>query len=121
MSLAMLHQVVLASSHSSSDSLDPRLFGLLLFLSGFLFYGAMYLRYRNADKRHHYESETEAKMLDVRAADQQLDVNTGVKNSRMKGANNHDVRGRAGGGGLGDALPGAVNDALRRIPGAPQL
>lgn len=117
MRLELLHQVVVASSHHSSGDGDPRLLGLVFFISGFLFYGVMYLRYRNSDKRHNYESETEAKMLDVRAADQQIDTNLGVKNSRMKGANNHEVRGRDGGYGLS----GVVNGALRNLPGGPQL
>ena len=115
MRLELLHQIVVASSHHSSGSSDPRLFGLVLFASGFVFYGFIYLRYRNSDKRHHYESETEARMVDVRAADQQVDTHKGVKNSRMKDANNHEVRGRDGDNGLS----GVVNSALRKLPGAP--
>ncbi len=117
MRLELLHQVIVASGDSSSSSSDPRLFGLVLFLSGFAFYGFVYLRYRNSDKHHNYESETEARMVDVRAADQQVDTKTGVKNSRMKGANNHELRGRNGDNGLS----GVVNGALRNLPGGPQL
>ena len=78
--------------------MDPRLFGLLLFLSGFVFYGFVYLRYRNTDKRHMHESETEATMLDVRGVDQHINTLKGLKNSKMEGANNHEVRARNGGG-----------------------
>lgn len=112
MSLHLLGQAVLASSSSSEG--DPRAFGLLFFLSGFLFYGFMYLRYRNSDKRHRHEAETEARMLDVRAWDQHVDTQKGVKHSKMKGANNREVRGVVAQGG-GPVMPGFVSDALRNI------
>lgn len=118
MSLSMLGvagplgQTVLASSSSSEG--DPRAFGLLFFLSGFLFYGFMYLRYRNSDKRHRHEAETEARMLDVRAWDQQVDTQKGVSHSRMKGANNDEVRGVVAQGGA-PPIPGFVNNALRDL------
>ena len=112
MSLHLLGQAVLASSSSSEG--DPRAFGLLFFLSGFLFYGFMYLRYRNSDKRHRHEAETEARMLDVRAWDQHVDTQKGVKHSKMKGANNREVRWVVAQGG-GPVMPGFVSDALRNI------
>lgn len=117
MSVDLLGQTILASGDSSSG--DPRLFGLLFFLSGFIFYGLMYVRYRNSDKRHRHEAETEARMVDVRAFDQQVDTQTGVKNSKMKGANNHEVRGVVSQGGA--VMPGFVNDALRNLPGGDRL
>ncbi len=110
--VGVLGDRIVASSDSSSS--DPRLFGLLFFLSGFFFYGLMYLRYRNSDKRHHHEAETEARMLDVKAWDQQIDVNKGVSHSRMKGANNHEVRGALAQGG-GPPIPGFVSDRLRDL------
>lgn len=94
--------------------------GLILLLSGFIFYGVVYLRYRNTDKRHRHESETEATMLDIRAVDQQINTLKGVKNSKLRGANNREVR--AGNRSfLESGMPDAVNDALRRLPGRPQL
>src|SRR5690606_14480659 len=89
--LEMLGQVVLAAGDSGDG--DPRMFGLILFASGFVFYGLVYLRYRNTDKRHHHESETEARILDVQAWDQFVELKKGVKNARMRGANNREVRG----------------------------
>lgn len=110
--VGVLGQTILASSDSSSS--DPRIFGLLFFLSGFLFYGFMYLRYRNSDKRHHHEAETEARMVDVRAWDQQVDTKRGVSNAKMKGANNHEVRGAVSQGG-GPPIPGVVGNVLRDL------
>ena len=104
--LEMLGQVVLAAGDSGDG--DPRMFGLILFASGFVFYGLVYLRYRNTDKRHHHESETEARILDVQAWDQFVELKKGVKNARMRGANNREVR-----GARKDALAGVVPDAVR--------
>lgn len=111
--------MVVASSHGSSSG-DPRLFGLVLLLSGFVFYGWVYLRYRNSDKRHMYESETEAKMLDVRGADQQVNTLKGVKNSKMRGANNREVRG-GNGDGAESLAARALNTAVGQLPGGRNL
>jgi hypothetical protein len=117
MRLEQLGQMIVASGDGSSSG-DPRLFGVLLFFSGFVFYGYVYLRYRNTDKRHLHESETEAKMLDVRGADQHVDTLTGLKNSSMDGANNHEVRARNGGG---HGVVGALNKAVGQLPGGRNL
>lgn len=99
---------VLASS-GSSDS-DGTGIAWLLLLAGPLFYGVMYLRYRNADKRHKHESETRATMHDVRGTDHLNRSLKGLSNSKMKGANNRAVRGARNGlpGGLADGLPGKI-------------
>ena len=47
----------LFTSTGSSDDDNNTIF-LLLLAGGFIFYGAMYLRYRNSDARHVYEKET---------------------------------------------------------------
>jgi hypothetical protein len=119
MRLEQLGQMIVASSGGSSAG-DPRLFGLLFFVSGFVFYGWVYLRYRNTDKRHRHESETEARMLDVRGADQHVNTLTGLKNSKMKGANNHEVRG-GNGGNSARGVAGAVNAAMGQLPGGRRL
>jgi len=85
--------VVLASS-SDGDSSN---LGLLFLLSGFVFYGLMFFRYRNAHRRHKHESETRSTMHDVRSVDQFVTSEKGLSSPTMAGANNKDVR---GGGGL---------------------
>ena len=119
MRLELFGQMLVASSHSSSSG-DPRLFGLVFFLSGFVFYGLVYRAYRNTDKRNLYESETEAKMLNVRAADQHVDTLTGLSNSKMEGANNHDVRG-GNRGASGSRVVDALDTAVGKIPGGRDL
>lgn len=81
---------VVASSSSESDGTG---LAWALLLSGFLFYGLMYARYRNTDKRHHHEAETRASMHDVRASDTYRRSLKGVSNRTMEGANNTEVRG----------------------------
>lgn len=81
---------VLAGGSSDGDGGG---FGLLFLLAGPLFYGYVYLRYRNTDKRHEHEKKTEATLHDVRGDDRQVRSLRGVSHSRMKGANNREVRG----------------------------
>lgn len=82
---------VLAASSSSDD--DGSNLGLLFLASGFVFYVLVYLSYRNVDKRHRHESETEAALHDVRAEDRFVKSMTGLSDRKMAGANNDDVRG----------------------------
>lgn len=89
--MAQIGWAVRAVSGDSSDSGNDIAYVFLL--AGFVFYGLMFLRYRNVNKRHHYESETKAEMADVRAADTFSRSLTGLSNSRMHGANNTSVRG----------------------------
>lgn len=110
--------LILASG--SGDEGDIRFLGLILLFSGFVFYAIVYLRYRNTDKRHRHESETEATMLDVQASDQHINTLTGVSNARLRGANNREVR-AAKRGFLDSAAAGSINDALGKLPGRPQL
>lgn len=98
---------VLASGSSGDDGTN---IAWLLLLAGPLFYGVMYLRYRNADKRHKHESETRASMHDVRGADHLNRSLKGLSESRMKGANNTAVRGAQNGGGVAGMINGIIQD-----------
>lgn len=65
-----------------------------LFLTlGFLFYGFIYIRYRNVDKRHGYEKDTRAEMTNVTANDAFVQSMRGLTNAKMRGANHTVVRG----------------------------
>lgn len=85
----MMDYVLLASS--SSD--DGGGFGLVFLASGFVFYAIVYFMYRNTNKRHKHESETEAATHNMRADDQLIRSMKGLSNSKMSGANNTAVRG----------------------------
>lgn len=102
---------------AASGDGDASNIGLVFLLSGFVFYGIMFLVYRNVDKRHHYARETEATKHDVKAADERVRSLKGLSNSRMRGANNTEVRGAPNsmfGGALG-ALGGLAGQVTRSL------
>ncbi|MEH6780091.1 MAG: hypothetical protein V7618_00855 [Rhodoglobus sp.] len=76
----------------SSDD-DSGGLGLVFLLSGFAFYTVIYLRYRNVDKRHRHEAETEAVLLNLEEQDVFVASKKGLTNSRMSGANSTKVHG----------------------------
>jgi len=82
---------VLVAAGSSDD--DGRGFGLLFLLAGPVFYWIIYMRYRNSDKRHRHEAETEASTHEMRASDSYVQARKGLSSSKMRGANYKDVRG----------------------------
>lgn len=82
--------------------------GLLLFLSGFVFYAVMYLKYRNIDKRHMHARETEATMDNLRVADDLQGRRTRQRNARMQGANERQIEG-AQNSGLASGILGSVS------------
>lgn len=88
--LASTATQVLAESSSSDDSGS---IAFLFLLAGPLFYGLIYLKYRNTDKRHKHEAETEASLHNLQEDDRYHRALKGVSNSKMEGANNHEVRG----------------------------
>ena len=67
--------------------------GLLFFLSGFLFYGFMFMKYRNTNKRHMHARETQAEIDNVVAADERTGRRTRQRNSRIKGGNERQIEG----------------------------
>ena len=90
--LGMIHAAAVLLADSSSNG-NSSAFGYLFLLSGFVFYGYVFFRYRNAGKRHHYETETETKRLNLQEADERVQSLTGLSNSSMQGANNESVHG----------------------------
>jgi len=100
---------VFAAGSSDDDSGG---LGLVFLLSGFIFYSIIYLRYRNTDKRHSHESETEAMMVNLQETDDFVKSKKGLTNSRMSGANNKIVRGARNGSGGGIA-----GDLVRKFRG----
>lgn len=68
-------------------------YGWLLLLSGFVFFGVMYMRYRNSNARHSYESETNCDVKNMEASDQREYTMEGVKLNYMSDANNMDLKG----------------------------
>lgn len=108
--LGPLHSVVLFAS-SNSDS-NGGILPLLFLLSGFVFYGVMYRKYRNVDKRFHYETSTQTEKLNMQQADELIESLTDLRNARIQGANNESV---AGAGGLMSLMTGDLTGALTSV------
>ena len=77
---------------TSSDD-DSNGYFLLLMLAGFIFYGVMYLRYRNSNARHVYEKETKKQVLNMKKVDDLVEHKTHLTNSRMNGSNESKLDG----------------------------
>jgi len=86
---ASVGQVLIASG--SSD--EGGNIGLVFLASGFIFYAVVYFMYRNVDKRHKHESETESSLHNLQERDTFVRSMTGLSNRRMNGANESAVRG----------------------------
>lgn len=66
---------------------------LILLLSGFIFYGIMYAKYRNKGARHTYEKETKKEVFNLVENDKLLEHKKGLKNSRIKDCNDSKIEG----------------------------
>ncbi|MCL1797719.1 MAG: hypothetical protein FWG24_05340 [Eggerthellaceae bacterium] len=67
--------------------------GILLFLSGPIFYAIMYNRYRNIRERHYHESETPVQMNNLQVYDKLIHRQTRQSTNRITGANSTRVNG----------------------------
>jgi len=68
-------------------------FSWIFLMLGFIYYGFIYMRYRNKGARHFHEKETKAAINNLRKRDDFVTKRTGLKNKRMEGANNTSVKG----------------------------
>lgn len=63
----------------------------IFFLSGILYFIAMFSKYRNSSARHKYESETKTQMLNLRKVDNYVSRRTELTNSKIRGVNNTKI------------------------------
>lgn len=82
----------LLSASSGGDDDDGTGF-LLLLLGGFIFYGVMYMRYRNKGARHTYEQETKKNVSNMIREDVFVEKRKGLKNAVMKDSNESHLEG----------------------------
>lgn len=66
---------------------------LMFLLSGVVFYSVMFVRYRNTDKRHHHERETNSVTVNVQGDERLVKRLKNLRNSTMRGSNETAVRG----------------------------
>ena len=67
----------------------------IFLLAGFVYFLIMFLRYRNSNARHTYESETKRQMFNLRKVDNFIESKKGLSSSTMDGANNRIVNGQS--------------------------
>ena len=72
---------------------DENNWPLLFLLSGFIYFGIIYGKYRNASARHNYETETKTKMENLIKKDTYIKTLRRVTNASMVGANNKTLKG----------------------------
>ena len=79
---------LLADSDSGAGSIAiPFLAGPAVFLGVYL---GIYRYYRNTDKRHHFERETEVKVGNRETGDRKIGENNRQQSRRMRGRNSTD-------------------------------
>lgn len=105
--------VMLAATTSESSG-DWSQIGLVFFLSGFIFFGVMYFRYRNADKRYQHESRTRSVRNNLRVRDDYARSLTDLHSSSIQGANNRQVSGSTN---ALSALTGAAGGNVQQLLG----
>ncbi len=88
--------------------------GEVMFLSGIVYFGIMYARYRNAGARHIHELETETDIDNMQTVDDFMRHKKRMRNSRMSGANNEYVSGSTNGGDVLTDLLGK-SDTLKDL------
>ncbi|WP_278235642.1 hypothetical protein [Isoptericola sp. AK164] len=97
----MIAAAVLASTGSDGD---PGAFGLVFFLSGFVFFFVIFARYRNADKRYRHEKQTRTVTKNIEVRDDFVRSRKGLSNRTMDGANH-------------DSVSGSLNPTARSVHG----
>ena len=81
-------------------------YSFLFLLSGIIYFIIMFLRYRNSNARHTYETETKKNMANLRKVDNFIKSEKGLTNSTMNGANNKRVNGQTSTSKVFDSLTG---------------
>jgi len=101
-----------AIAASRSDGYIAAFMPLVLLLSGFIFFGMKYLKYRNTDKRHSHESETKAQIANLEQYDQLVEHRKRLNDPRMAGSNESAIEGSLldGGGGMAQAFGKYLGD-----------
>lgn len=85
--------IVLYYTSISTRNEDSGMLFVLFLLAGFIFYGIMYLRYRNSDARHTYEIETKKQVLNMKQKDDLVEHKKKLENSSMVGRNDNILDG----------------------------
>ena len=85
-------------------------YSILFLLSGFVYYFLIYMKYRNSDARHTYETDTKRQIMNLKKVDNFIKSKTGLSNSIMTGANNKDVHGQSINNSLMNTIVNSIVD-----------
>lgn len=102
---------------------EGSIFIFALLFAGFVFYGAMYYKYRNKGARHKHEAETNALIENVTGSDMKVQSMTRLSNARMIGANNTRVKGALNqsgkqfGGVVERVVPRSAQSGINKLMG----
>lgn len=81
-------------------------YSFLFLLSGILYFIIMFVRYRNSNARHTYETDTKTNMSNLRKVDNFIQSKKGLTNATMNGTNNNKVSGKSVSSNVLDNLSG---------------
>lgn len=70
-------------------------YNYLFLLLGIVYFLVIYLKYRNSNARHTYETDTKKEIRNLKTNDIYVTRKTGLTNSKMSGANNKRVTGES--------------------------
>lgn len=93
------------------DDDNPFWVGFAGFTPGFIFYWVKCARYRNMNARHKHEAETKSEVKNMKATDEIIGLRTGLRNSRIEGENDSDVKGvvaKAGDKMMGEKMANVI-------------
>lgn len=76
-----------------TDDDNPWLAGLFGYTPGFIFYWIKMSKYRNMNARHVHEKETKATVKNLKKTDNLREHRKGLRNSRIAGENDSEVKG----------------------------
>lgn len=82
----------------------------ILLLLGFIYFAIMFLRYRNLNARHHYETETKKNISNVKRSDGFIRSERNLSNSKIQGVNNNSVTNFGNAESIVDNLSNLGND-----------
>lgn len=83
-------------------------YSILFLLSGFIFYIMMFIKYRNSNARHTYETDTKRQITNLKKIDNFIKSKKGLSNSKMVGANNKEINGQS----IGESLINNIVDSI---------
>ena len=81
-------------------------YNFIFLFTGILYFLIIFIKYRNTNARHKYETETKTNMSNLRKVDSFVTKRTGLTNSRINGANNTSLSNQSTTGKIFDSIAG---------------